>query len=127
MAAGRPPKYDKKYHPEKYIELSRKGKSKTQIAAAFEVNRDTIYEWARTHKDFSDAVKKGAVLCEAHFRDIGYQAMLGQLKINGEKVKLDVGLYVWITKNTFGWNEKSDHDQTEENELEFDFTKHGEE
>ena len=32
--------------------------------------------------------------------------MLGQAKINGEKIKVDLGFYCYLTRATLGWSEK---------------------
>ena len=37
--------------------------------------------------------------------------MLGQATVNGQKVKVDVGLYVWLTKAMFKWNKKEHQDE----------------
>lgn len=49
------------YRPEMcetVIACGREGKSKAEIAAALDVTRETIYEWAKRHPDFSDALHR---------------------------------------------------------------------
>lgn len=103
---GRPSKYRKEFHPDNFIELSRKGKTFAQIAAAWDIDRDTIKEWAKRHKEFSAAIKRGRQLAEAWYIDIGQSAMLGQVKIDGKQTKVELGWYVWMTKNMFKWADK---------------------
>lgn len=117
---GRPLKYRKEFHPQDFIRLSKQGKSLTQIALAWDIDRDTIYEWSKRNKEFSGAVKKGRALAEAWYMDLGQQAMIGMAYVNGQKVKMDVGLFVWMTKNMFKWTDKVvtlEEDPTEERPL----------
>ena len=104
MSAGRPTTYKKKFCQE-FIELSKKGKSLTQIAARFDVHRDTLYEWGRKHPEFSDAMKKGRILMENWYSELGQAALTGQL-VNGKPVHL--GFYVWLTKNICHWSDRSE-------------------
>ena len=53
---GRPTDYDPA-HCERIIELMSEGISITAAAAAMGYHRDTLYEWARVHPEFSDALK----------------------------------------------------------------------
>ena len=57
MTAGRPTKYDPKYCDE-IIDYMGQGYSKTAFAGHIGVSRETIYEWGRTHEEFSDATKR---------------------------------------------------------------------
>jgi hypothetical protein len=52
---GRPSKYDPSFC-EVAIEIGKNGQSWTSIAAALDITRETIYEWAKIHPDFSDAI-----------------------------------------------------------------------
>jgi hypothetical protein len=100
---GAPTKYQKDFHPQNFIELSNKGKCLAQIARAWNVHRDTIYEWAKKHPKFSDAIKKGKELCEAWYMDTGQAAMLGAVTIEGKPIRMNNGMFVWMTKNLFKW------------------------
>lgn len=51
---GRPSEYRPEYC-DLVIELGKLGKSVVQMACAIDVSRQTLYEWAETHEDFSDA------------------------------------------------------------------------
>lgn len=103
---GQPTAYRAEFHPQDFIRLSKQGKNLAQIALAWDLHRDTLYEWQKVHKEFSDAVKKGREFSEAWYTDLGQLAMLGQAQVNGQKVKVDIGLYVWLTKNLFKWSDK---------------------
>lgn len=54
MSAGRPSAYEPG-HCQFVIDLGKAGKSVVQMACALEVHKDTLYEWAKVHPDFSDA------------------------------------------------------------------------
>lgn len=103
---GQPTKYRKDFHNEDFIRLSKQGKNITQIALDWDVDRNTIYEWGKVYKEFSNTLKKGRNYAEAWYMNLGQLAMIGQATVNGQKVKVDVGLYVWLTKNMFKWTDK---------------------
>jgi hypothetical protein len=103
---GQPTKYREEFHPENFIALSEQGKTFAQIAKAWKVDRDTIKEWIKVHTEFSAAVKKGREVCEAWYMDLGQLAMLGQATMNGQKINVNLGFYVWMTKNMFKWSDK---------------------
>ena len=103
---GQPTKYRKEFHGADFIRLSKLGKNITQIAFEWDVDRGIIYDWAKRHKEFNHAIKKGRDFAEGWYVNLGQLAMLGQAQVNGQKVKIDVGMFVWLTKNLFKWTEK---------------------
>lgn len=52
------------------------------FAAEVDVDRDTIYEWRKVHKEFSDAHKRGKMKCLAMFEKTLRLHGKGQLKGN---------------------------------------------
>lgn len=58
MPAGRPSAYKPEYG-EEIIQLMAAGLSLTAAAAELGFHRDTVYQWAETHEEFSDALKLG--------------------------------------------------------------------
>lgn len=56
MPAGRPTDYRAEYCAEVIAYMAR-GFSLTAFAGSIRVSRETIYEWARVHPEFSDAVR----------------------------------------------------------------------
>lgn len=106
MPAGRPTKYNREFHCENFVELSKKGKTLAQIAFEWDIDRDTVHEWKKVHKEFSDAVKKGRQYAEAWYMNIGQMAMLNQVKIDGKGIKVELGWHVWMTKNMFKWHDR---------------------
>lgn len=70
MAGGRPTDY-RPEHCERVIELGREGKSHAQIAAALDVARNTLYNWADAHPEFLSAITRARDLSQAWFEDKG--------------------------------------------------------
>ena len=109
---GAPTKYRPEVHIPDFIEQSKQGRNITQIAARWDIDKDTIYEWGKRHKEFSVALKKGRQLCEAWYTNLGQAAMMGQAKIDGKITKIDLGWYVWMTKNICKWSDKAEQKDT---------------
>lgn len=103
---GRPTKYRREFHPEDFINQSKRGKTFAQIAAGWELSRDTILEWQSKHPEFSGAVKKGRQFAEAWYMNLGQAAMLNQAKMDGKTIKVELGWFCWMTKNMFKWSDK---------------------
>lgn len=107
---GRPTKYRKEFHPQDFIRLSKQGKTLAQIALEWDVDRDTVQEWRKRHKEFSVAIKKGREFAEAWYMNLGHLAMLNRATVveNGIRTQVDVnlGFFVWMTKNLFHWSDK---------------------
>lgn len=103
---GAPTKYKPYFHPSDFIAQSKQGKGLAQIARNWDVDRDSLYEWAKKNKEFSGALKKGKQLSEAWYMDIGQAAMLNKVMIEGRPVKVELGWFVWMTKNMFKWSDK---------------------
>lgn len=97
---GQPTKYNKKFHPDDFIRLSKLGKCKTQICAVWDISRETIYNWAEKHKEFFDAIKKGEDFCAAWYMDSGQDA------IHSDPKTFNTGAFVWMTKNILKWSDK---------------------
>lgn len=111
-SSGRPTLYRKDFHPADFITQSRDGKTFAQIAASWDIDRETLWSWGKRHKEFSNAIKKGRELAEAWYMNIGQAAMLGQVKIEGRSTVINLGWFVWMTKNMFKWQDKISVDAT---------------
>jgi hypothetical protein len=74
-----PPGRPSKYVPSccaRILELGRQGASRAQIAAALDINRDTLREWCGIHPEFSAAIKSAMDLSLAWWERIGQEHML---------------------------------------------------
>lgn len=74
MAGGRPTDYRAKYCAQ-VIELGRDGKSKAQIAAALDVARNTLDNWAKANPEFLSAMTRAQDLAQAWFEDKGQDGL----------------------------------------------------
>lgn len=59
MAAGRPSKYNAKYHIPWARSLAMTGKTNEEIADAMGIARSTLQKWGLEHPEFSDTLKNG--------------------------------------------------------------------
>jgi hypothetical protein len=79
MPAGRPTKYDPAYHPEHAYKLALLSHTDEEMAAFFEIDVTTFYEWMKKHEEFSQSVTRGKVPADAdvavglHKRGTGYE------------------------------------------------------
>ncbi len=85
MAGGRPTKYKKEYC-ERIVEYMREGRTFDQFAAEIDVHIDSIHEWAKKHKEFSEAKKKAEKRSKAFWEDILHRVALGVPIKSGDKI-----------------------------------------
>lgn len=85
--AGRPTKY-----LDEYAEQARKlcllGATDAELADFFEVNEDTINEWKKVHKEFSESIKRGKGIADAEVASKLYHRALGY-----EHPDVDIKMY----------------------------------
>lgn len=74
MPAGRPTTYDPAYC-EQVVELGKLGKSRAQMAAHFDVSRQTIDNWGAAHPEFLEALSRADAHCQAWWEDKGVEGM----------------------------------------------------
>lgn len=79
LPRGRPTKYREEYC-EMFVEASRKGHTIEMFADSIDVHKDSLYEWGKVHKDFSDALKRGRQAQEAVMQVIGLKGIRGEIK-----------------------------------------------
>lgn len=102
---GRPTEYKPEFCKQ-IIDFMSNGKSLTAFAASIGHHRDSVYEWTKVHPEFSDALKKGRAASEAWWESIGIEGTLGQIK------NFNPTAFVWMTKNMFGWKDKTETEHT---------------
>jgi hypothetical protein len=71
---ARPTEYKQEYC-ETIIEAGKQGKSIAWMASELEVNKDTIYEWARVHPEFSVALACARAHSQRWWEDAGQAGM----------------------------------------------------
>lgn len=72
---GRPTLYHPSYCDE-VVELGRLGKSYVQMAAHFDVGRNTLDGWRDTYPEFSEALTRAKALAQQWWEDTGQTAMM---------------------------------------------------
>ena len=98
---GRPTKYKPEYC-EMLIEHMKQGFSFETFGAVIGVNKDTLYEWAKSG-DFSDAKKMAELHCQMWWERTGMSGLF-----SGEKEKFSAPVYIFNMKNRFGWTDRTD-------------------
>lgn len=98
---GRPSSYKPQYCKD-IIEMMKDGSSVLKFSTSIGVARDTVHEWTRQHKDFSDAFKIAKDLCELWWESQGKNGLWEDK--DGPKIR--EGIYKWNTAARFGWSEK---------------------
>lgn len=100
---GRPTKYDKKYC-DVVIDYMSRGYSKEACAGAIGISKNTLYEWAKKHEDFKDAISIGEarsqLFWEAMAVDYTVHSKNGK-QINGQVYGLNM-------RNRFNWSDKKE-------------------
>lgn len=71
---GRPTAYEPEFC-DQVIELGKAGKSKAQMAAHFDVSRQTIDNWADAHADFLEALNRAMAHCQDWWETKGQEGM----------------------------------------------------
>lgn len=84
---GRPTLYKKEYNEQAY-KLCLLGATDATLADFFEVNEDTINEWKKVHKSFSESLKKGKTLADAEIAKALYHRAKGY-----EHPDVDIKIY----------------------------------
>lgn len=94
ITAGAPTKYKAEYC-QRVIDKMATGVSLAAFANEIDVTRDTCYEWARTHQEFSDALKKAQTKC------LEYWEGRAQKGANGEIPGFNSTMAIFMMKSRF--------------------------
>lgn len=100
---GRPTKYDPAFCDVVIEEMS-KGYSKEATAGYLRISKNTLYEWAKAHPDFADAITIGESLSQRHWEETLVKHKThtkNGTQINSQVFNLNM-------KNRFGWRDKQD-------------------
>ena len=124
---GRPSKYKKKFC-NMLIDHMSKGFSFESFAGVAKVNQDTLHEWKKVHREFSEAKNIASGISMLWWERIGIAAMIGQeIMLNGKKQKININTAMWIfnMKNRFGWSDNRPEDFLPQRAGGFQFIKGG--
>ena len=75
------------------------GYSIESFGAVVGVSRETVFEWAKVHPDFSNAIKRGTDQSLLFWERMGMTGMAG--KIQG----FNAAVYIFNMKNRFKWRD----------------------
>lgn len=134
MAApvGRPSKYKKEYC-DLLIEHMSKGLSFESFAAVIKVNHDTIHEWCKVHKDFSDTKKEAFALSRLFWEQHGIDGLYSITEYDEKTGKptrsksMNATVWIFNMKNRFGWRDNIDVNSTVTTEIKVTIDKDDEE
>ena len=122
---GRPSKFKKEYCNE-LVDHMEKGLSFESFAAVINVNRDTLYEWAKVHSEFSDAQKLGQEKSRLFWEQKGIDGLFNESFGEGQGSRsLNATVWIFNMKNRFGWRDKQpgEEDKTIKHEGEIKVSK----
>ncbi len=91
-------KFNPAIHPLQYIELSREGMSKVEIAAAMEVSITALQGWAEKFESFNTASEIGDALHETWWIQQGKGGL--------ESRHFNTSLFKYLTMNKLGYSDK---------------------
>ncbi len=111
---GQPTKYKKEYC-EVLIKHLSSGLDLQACAGEMDINQDTLFEWFKQHKEFSEAKKRGLAKAAAMYQKLGMNAMVGGIK------NFQNPIWIFTMKNRFGWRDKVEMvDETDYDGFELD-------
>lgn len=84
---------------EQVIKFMGEGYSKQALAGKLGISRDTLYEWSKAHKEFSDTIKRGEAKSLFYWEQVGINGMMGKIK------GFRPAVWIFIMKNRFGWRD----------------------
>jgi hypothetical protein len=94
---GRPSLYRPEYC-QRLIAWGKQGLSYESFASDVDVCVDTLYEWEKVHKEFSDAKKKASAYSRAWWERMGQTGMLA--------TGFSASVWIFNMKNRFGWRDR---------------------
>lgn len=97
-AGGRPTDYKPEYCQLIKKEMGENGLSLTRFASKIKVHKDTVYEWAKKHEQFSVALREAQQDCESYWE--------AWLTNNLENKNINPGLAKLYMTNRFGWSDR---------------------
>lgn len=86
MAAGRPTKYEAKYHVPWAEGLMRRGATIEELAKSFDVSVATIYNWRDAHPEFLEALNVGREQTDMDVEKSLFQRAMGYTVTEEKKI-----------------------------------------
>jgi hypothetical protein len=99
MSRGQPTKYRPEYC-DGIIEFMKDGKSITQYAAEIKISRTLVYDWAKAHPEFQEAMETAVTASEAFWENWGQQ------KVKENDPITNSTWMIFMMKNCYKWRDK---------------------
>jgi transposase len=112
---GRPSKYKPEYC-EQLVKHMAEGYSFESFAAVINVNRDTLYEWASVHVEFSDAKKRAF---EKNLKWMEDQAV-NQMIQDTKGAQLNTTLWIFLMKARHGLRDGGEPKSAKDSNIKID-------
>lgn len=100
-------------------DLMAQGYSKTAVAGAMKVCRQTFHTWRTRHPAFEQAVRDGETLSLMWWENLGHQAT------RGEVPGFNAAVWIFSMKNLHGWKDKQELSTDKEAPLTINIVRHG--
>ena len=100
MPAGRPTTYKPEYC-DLLLDHMKSGLSFESFGAIADCCEDTLFEWLKKHKEFSESYKKGISYSRKFWEDLG---LVGTT----EGKNFNATTWIFNMKNRFGWKDRND-------------------
>ena len=91
---GRPSKYINKYN-KIASDLMASGLSKTAVAGAIGISRNTLYQWCKRYNDFRYTIKTGEL------RSLNFWERIGILSVEGKINNFNASIWIFTMKTRF--------------------------
>ena len=98
---GRPPEYDKDFHPDDMIRLMNEGLCIAQVCREWGISRKLFYDWKKDPRkpEFLNALEIAKTGLEASYVDLFQDLARG-------KIKGSASAAIFMAKNVINWSEK---------------------
>ncbi len=103
---GQPTKYREEYC-QILINHMAKGFSFESFAGAILVHKDTLYEWVKTHEEFSEAKKIALEVSRLWWETKAIENVV-QESTPGYTRSLNTAAWIFNMKNRFGWSDRTE-------------------
>lgn len=103
--------YDPEFHPKDLIERMSNGELNVQVAAAWNVSKDTLDRWRHEHDELEEAYRKGLTNYEAWFIVNRFNPMI-EGKLEGRHA---FNSCIAIANNKLGWSRGQGQSQITQN------------
>lgn len=116
--AGAPTKFRKEHHALFLAHCSLGGNVST-FAHSIGIHRDTVYEWKKSNREFSDTFKRGKQATFKWWYTLLQTSGMGK-KIKGAAYGPNLGSIAFAMKNLCGWSDNPAEEEDEIDEVLFE-------